>query len=330
MKVLLLGAGRWGANHLRVLSSLPVELFVSDLDPGRLRSAQKLGIDPSRLSSNYKDFCPRVDAAVIVTPAPSHFALCLEMLEAGKDVFVEKPLALTAEQCRQLAGLAQRNGRILQVGHIFRFDTASQWLRQAARAGKFGPIHMLRGHFGGFKRPRNDSGVMFADGIHFIDLFNYILDARPKSVLAIHHDFLKRGMEDVSFVSLEYETAAGNTWATVDNDYFIPGKYRRVVVAGEKLSAICDYNAAQPVKILLSENRHVREGADFEAIAGAATPIECAPEEPLQAELGAFVHSVQTRQKPLADGWTGYEAAIVLDGASQSVKTGQQVTLQYE
>jgi predicted dehydrogenase len=327
MKVLLIGLGRWGIHHLRVLHSLPVELFVSELDSSRLRSAEKLGIDASHLSCNSNDVYDRVDAAVIVTPAPSHFSLCRQLLKAGKDVFVEKPLALAPEEARQLAELAQRNGRILQVGHIFRFDTASQWLCQAAREGKFGRIHMLRGHFGGFKRPRSDTGAMFADGIHFIDLFNYLLDAWPKSVLALHHDFLGRGMEDVSFVSLEYETPRGNTWATVDNDYFIPGKLRRIDVVGETLSAICDYHAAQ-YKILLSENRHLRQGLDFTAVEGAVTRIECAPEEPLQAELRAFVHSVQTRQTPLADGWAGYQAVKVLDAAMQSVKTGQKVTLQ--
>ena len=81
---------------------------------------------------------------------------------------------------------------------------------------------MIRGHFGGFKRPRNDSGVMFADGIHFVDLFNFILNALPKSVLAIHHDFMGRGMEDVSFVSLEYETPHGKVWATVETTISSP------------------------------------------------------------------------------------------------------------
>ncbi len=328
MKVLLLGAGRWGINHLRVLQSLPVELFVCDLDSARLRSAHKLGVESSRLSANYEDFCQLMDAVIIVTPAPTHFPLCKEFLETGKDVFVEKPLALAPEQARELAGLAHRNGRILQVGHIFRFDAASQWLCHAAREGKFGRIRMLRGHFGGFKRPRNDTGVMFADGIHFIDLFNYILDSTPKSALAIHHDFLERGMEDVSFVSLEYETPHGNTWATVDNDYFIPGKHRQAVVVGEKLSAVCDFNAS-PRKIVLSENQHAREGNDFRAVEGAATAIDFPSEEPLQGQLRAFLDSVRTRQKPLVDGWAGYQAVKVLDGAAQSARTGQRVRLQY-
>jgi len=326
MKVLLIGIGRWGANHLRVLHALPVELFVSELDPKRFETARKLGLADSHLAADYRQFAAQADAAVIVTPAQSHFALCRQFLEAGKDVFVEKPLTLLPDESRQLAELADQTGRLLQVGHIFRFDTATQWLRQAIAEGRFGNVNILRGHFGGFKRPRNDSGVMFADGIHFVDLFNYLLNATPRSVLAIHHDFMGRGLEDVSLVSLEYDTPAGRTWATVENDYFYPGKFREVILVGEKGSAVCDFNAAQ-YKIKLHENRHVRDGHDFKAVEGVVTQIECAPEEPLLAELRAFVKSVQTRAKPLADGWAGHEAVRALDAALQSARSGQKVML---
>jgi predicted dehydrogenase len=326
MKLLLLGIGRWGANHLRVLHSLPIELYVAELDGKRLEAARKLGIPDARLSTGYKDFAGLVEAAVIVTPAQSHFPLCREFLEAGRDVFVEKPLTLAPEESKQLAELADKKKRILQVGHIFRFDPATQWIRDAMQSGQFGRVNILRGHFGGFKRPRNDSGVMFADGIHFVDLFNYFLNATPASVLAIHHDFLGRGLEDVSLLSLEYETPLGNTWATVENDYYFPGKFRDVTVVGDKLSAVCDYNVAQ-YKIKAYAYRHVRDGADFKGVEGTVTQIECPPEEPLLAELRAFITSVQTRQKPLADGWAGYDAVRVLDAALESARAGRRVKL---
>ena len=237
-KVLLLGLGRWGVNHLRNLHSLPVELYVAEVGEKQLEPARKLGMPAERLTTDYKNFAAKVDCAAVVTPAQTHFALCREFLEAGKDVFVEKPLTLANEESKQLAELAEKKKRILQVGHILRFDPATLWLRDAVQAGQFGRVNMLRGHFGGFKRPRNDSGVMFADGIHFVDLFNFILGALPKSVLAVHHDFMGRGMDDVSLVSMQYETPQGKTWATVENDYFIPGKFREVIVCGDKLSAV--------------------------------------------------------------------------------------------
>jgi predicted dehydrogenase len=146
-------------------------------------------------------------------------------------------------------------------------------------------------------------------------------------VRAINHDFMGRGMDDVSFVSLEYDTPRGKTWATVETEYFIPGKFREVIVCGDKLSAVCDYNISQ-YKIKTYANTHTPAGGnDFKATEGAVTQIECPPEEPLLAELRAFVDSVKTRATPRADAWSGYDAVRVLNAALESVKTGKAVEL---
>src|ERR1700759_1862553 len=97
-KVLLLGLGRWGANHLRNLYAMPVELYVAEMDARRLDSARKLGMPESHLTTNYKDFAPKVDCVVVVTPAQTHFPLCKEFLEAGQDLFVEKPIILISKE----------------------------------------------------------------------------------------------------------------------------------------------------------------------------------------------------------------------------------------
>lgn len=327
-KVLLLGLGRWGANHLRVLNSLPIEFFVSDLQPKSLEAARKLGIKDDHITTNYRDFAGVVDAAVVVTPAQSHFPLCKEFLAAGKDVFVEKPITLVSDEARQLAELAAEKQRILQVGHIFRFDTATQWLKEAIAAGQFGRVQMLRSNFSGFKRPRNDSGVTFADAIHFVDMFNYFLGATPARVTAVMQDFMGRGpgFDDASLLSLEYATPQGTAWGVVETNYFLPGKFRELTVTGSEMSAVCDFNISQ-YKIKTFANRHVKEGHDIKAVEGTLTQIECAPVEPLLAELQAFVESVQTRTAPLADGWAGRDAVRVLEAAMESVKSGKTVEL---
>jgi len=326
IKVVLLGLGLWGANHLRVLDSLPIELFVTDLQSDRLEAARKLGLAADHLAADHHDFAGRVDAAVIVTPAPSHFTLCREFLEAGKDVFVEKPITLASAQAKQLAELAEHHKRILQVGHIFRFDTASQWLRDAIQEGQFGRVQILRSNFSGFKRPRNDSGVCFADAIHFVDLFNYFLGRTPERVLAVMKDFLGRGLEDASLLSLEYDSPQGATWGVIETNYFLPGKFREVVVIGDTLSAVCDYNVAQ-YKIKTFQNKHAQAGAEFKAEEGAVHQIECAPEEPLLAELRGFIEAVQTRKDPRADGWAGYDSVRVLEAAMESAKTGRTIAV---
>ena len=311
IRILLLGIGRWGVNHLRLLHSLPVELFVAEIHPERLAQASTLGIPDTHLFNNYHGISASVDAMVVVTPANTHFELCREFLEAGKDVFVEKPITLRSEEARILVEIAERRKRILQVGHIFRYDPASQWLRDSIQQGKFGRIKILRGNFSGFKRPRNDTGVTFADAIHFIDLFNY---------------FMGRGMDDASLVAMDYDGVDGTTWTTVESGYYPPGKFREVVVVGEELSAVCDYNVAQ-YKIKTFENKHVRVDGGFKTVEGAMHQIEFPPEEPLFMELLAFIESIQTRKHPLADGRSGYETVRVVEAALKSAQNGRTIEL---
>jgi UDP-2-acetamido-3-amino-2,3-dideoxy-glucuronate N-acetyltransferase len=303
---------------------MPVQLYVAEIDTKRLEPARKIGVPESQLSTNYKECIQKVDCVVVVTPAQTHFPLCKEFLEAGKDVFVEKPITLVSEEARELAELAEKKKRILQVGHIFRFDPASKWLCEAIQAGQFGQVQILRSNFSGFKRPRNDSGVMFADAIHFVDLFNYFMGKKPARIFAANKDFIGRGMEDASLLSLEYENGSRTTWGTIETNYFLPGKFRELTVIGSEMSAVCDYNVAQ-YKIKTFANRHVKEGNEFKAVEGALHQIESPPEEPLLAELRSFMDSVQTRKAPPANGWAGYDSVHVLEAALESAKTGRTV-----
>jgi len=327
LKILLVGVGRWGQNHLRVLNSLPVELYVADLRADHLERARALGVPESRLATDVATLLPRVDAAAVVVPGPVAAATCRTLLEAGKDVFVEKPLALDPDEAQRLAQLADERRRILQVGHIFRFDPASQWLRAAIARGDFGGLRMLRGRFTGFKRPRADMGVSFSDAVHFVDLFNYFVGRPPTRVWATMRDFLGRGLDDEALITLEYEpSGTGPVWATIESGYHRPGKLREVVVVGEALTALCDYNVAQ-YKVTTFRNEHVVKGGEILATEGEVRQLELPPEEPLLVEWRAFLNSVETRRRPLSDGWAGYDAVRVLAAAVRSAASGHTVEL---
>ena len=105
-RILLIGVGRWGINHLRVLKSMPIELFVADQQERKLSS---IGIPQSRCSTDARSLFSEIDAAVVVTPAPTHFETCRELLEMGKDVFVEKPMTLVASEAKRLTELAEKS-----------------------------------------------------------------------------------------------------------------------------------------------------------------------------------------------------------------------------
>jgi UDP-N-acetylglucosamine 3-dehydrogenase len=323
-RILLIGIGRWGANHLRVLKSMPVELFVADHREQLLQSA---GVPEDHRSTDRHSLFPMIDAAVVVTPAPTHFDICRELLEMGKDVFVEKPITLVSTDAKKLAELAEKSGLVLQVGHIFRFDPASLWLRDAIAARRFGRLKMLRARFSGFKRPRHDTGVTFADSIHFVDLFNFFLGLLPWRVHAVTQDFFERGVDDESLLVLQYGKGTTDPmFATIEAGYHAPGKFRELTVVGTDSSAVCDYNVAQ-YKIKTFENRHIAENGEIRALEGTMRQLEFPPEEPLRAELAAFIDSIQKRTPSPVDGWAGFDGVRVVEAALESAQTGEWIDI---
>ena len=323
-RILLIGIGRWGANHLRILKSMPIELFVADHHEQRLKSA---GVPETHRSTDPRSLLTKIDAAVVVTPAPTHFDMCRELLETGKDVFVEKPITLVSIDAKKLAELAEKSGLVLQVGHIFRFDPASLWLRDAITARRFGQLKMLRARFSGFKRPRHDTGVTFSDSIHFVDLFNFFLGVMPSRVHAVTQDFFERGIDDESLLVLQYGRGTNDPmFATIEAGYHAPGKFRELTVVGTDSSAVCDYNVAQ-YKIKTFENRHVAENGEIRALEGTMQHLEFPPEEPLRVELAAFIDSIEKRTPSLVDGWAGFDAVRVVEAALESARSGTWIEI---
>ena len=337
LRSLLLGVGRWGSNHLRVARSLPVELFVADPAADRLEMARKAGVKPSQLACDPLAFKSVVDAVVIATPAPSHFELCKAFLDAGKDVFVEKPITVESADALRLVELAERRGRILQVGHIFRFDSATQWMRDAIASGEFGHVRILRGCFSGFKRPRNDTGVMFADAIHFVDLFNFILDRSPVRVSA--DDPGLPGARDGRRSCDRDGVSAGcrARWrAGLVGRQHRRARRGRIPSAGQVSRG--DRGGRSDERDLRLQRRsiqspdlsqpscHKRDGV-FDAVEGEMHQLEFSPEEPLHIEWRAFLDSIETRQAPLADGLAGYQAVRVIEAALESARTRRPVDL---
>ncbi len=135
MKVLLIGLGRWGEKHLRVLGELGCEVWVADVSAERRAFAVKSGVPEARAVADFRAALPQVDAVDLVTPADNHLALASACLQAGKDCFVEKPLTLTAAEGGALAQVVRSTGRVLQVGHIFRFHPVTAFMRERLRSG---------------------------------------------------------------------------------------------------------------------------------------------------------------------------------------------------
>ena len=321
MNVLLVGLGRWGEKHLRVLSELGATVWGADLSAERRAWAAKSGVDPSRLVSDVATALPRVDAVDIVTPADSHLELAARCLEAGKDCFVEKPLTLTVREARHLEAVVAATGRILQVGHIFRFHPVSDVLRRCVFEGRVGQVRYLTGRFAGFKRPRADVGVTQTDAIHYFDLFAHLLGRAPTAVTATLRDYLGRGLDDLSFTTVDY----GDVPAFVEAGYFAPGTFRDCVVVGDRGSLAADFS--QSLVTVFSQEHQPRDG-QWAVQEGESEELKAVGEEPLRRELSGFLECVVARREPPVGVRDGLLALQVVEAAQLSSRLGCRVRLE--
>jgi len=320
LKVLLVGLGRWGEKHLRVLTELGVELWVADLSEERRAFGIRAGVAPARIGADFRTGLPQVDAVDLVTPADSHLAVAAECLRAGKDCFIEKPLALTVAEGVALAETQRSTGGIVQVGHIFRFHPVTDALRQWLASGKPGAVRYCTGRFAGFKRPRTDVGVTMTDAVHYFDLFAYLLGQAPTAVTATLRDYLGRGMDDCSFSTVEY----GRVPAFVEAGYFAPGTYRDCVIVGEGLTLAADFGTSE---VRVHANRHVRGPGGWQAPEGAVETIKASGPEPLRRELEVFLDAVARRHRPPVDAEAGLLALRTVEAAQRSSELGRRVML---
>jgi UDP-N-acetylglucosamine 3-dehydrogenase len=323
MKIMQIGTGRWGTNHLRVLSNLQVDLYVAEISESGIKKCLEQGIPQDHITDNYKDFLEDVSAVDVVTPASTHYTLCKEMLEKGKAVFIEKPMAETAAEADELAALAAHRGLVLQVGHIFRFDPATEFIMEYMASGQMGAIQSMSGIFSGFKRPRTDGGVTISDAIHFIDFFNYLMGGIPQKVLSRCEDLLGRGMDDMSWIWMDY---AGIP-AVVEANYFSPDKKRLIIITGEKATMVCDFASSQD-KIKIYRNQHILDHDTWKTVSGEIIHKEISMAEPLFLELNEFLTCVSSGTKPRADAQAGVDAMKVVEAATRSHAECRAIVLQ--
>ena len=323
MKVLLIGMGRWGKNHLKALTSLVDELYVVDSDPNQLKVCQEFSIPSDHLSTDYRDFLDRVDGVDVVTPADNHLAICRDCFRKRKDVFVEKPIALTSIEAKEMISQAEEKGVILQVGHIYRYHPASSKIKSLIEDGRVGKVQYSYGHFMGFKRPRTDVGVTQTDAIHYFDLFNYLFNEPPQAVRAVVRHYLNLPLDDTSISVLEF----GEKVVFVEAGYMPPEKRRDISIVGDRASLYCDF---QKKSLHLYENRHEKQGERWVALEGEVNEIPLGSEEPLQQELKAFLDSIRDRSRPLADGRAGYEALKIVEACYESSRIGGRIEIDWK
>ena len=320
MRVLLVGLGRWGANHLRVLAQLGAAVWVADVDAGRREWAIGQGVDRTRAVADFREALPHVDAVDVVTPAESHRVVAEACLASGRHCFVEKPLTVSAADGRAVAAAARAAGRVVQVGHIFRFHPVTATLRAALGAGRVGAVRYATGRFAGFKRPRTDVGVTHTDAIHYFDLFAHLLGRDATSVTALQRDYLGRGMDDMSLTTVLY----GEVPVTVEANYFVPGSHRECVIVGARGALVADYGSST---VFLHAGEHQRRNGGWDAVDAGKEELPARGEEPLRRELAAFLAACQGRAANAVPPEAGVHALEVVEAAARAARLDRAVPI---
>jgi len=324
--IVLIGVGAFGKNHLRVLKELEEEGYcnlygVVDIKSDILDEI-KLNYDVAT-STDFRAFLvDNVDAIDIVIPTSLHYVVCKKCLEAGKHVFVEKPLTTSYADAKELVHLAKEQGKVLMVGHIFRYNLAVQKIKELVKKGELGQIYYMFGHFIGLKDPRPDVGVLYNYAVHHIDIYNYLLEELPEEVTCCTgHHLGRKKFEDIAVLTLKYSSG---TLGIIESSWLPPGKCRDLTVVGSRKSITSDL-LKQTLK--LYDSYIEMHGSRFKAINRGATDIKLEFEEPLRLELMDFIKSIKTGRKPMADGQTALNAIKVVEKALESARLGRSVKI---
>ncbi len=324
----VVGAGYWGPNLIRNAAETPgAELrVVCDLDEGRLSRIGRRhpGV---KLVRGFADALadPAVDAVIVATPAASHHELAKAALAAGKDVLVEKPLAMNVAQSRELVKAADAGRRVLMTGHTFIYNAAVKYVRELVDSGEIGDVLYIYSSRVNLGQVRKDVNALWNVAPHDISIANFVLGEAPHRVRAVGRSFLQPGIEDVVFAVFEYP---GGALAHVHSSWLDPSKVRRTTFVGSKKMVIYD-DVESEGKIKVYDKGVRRQGPDGEygefqlkLHSGDIRIPKITFTEPLAEECAHFVECVRTRAVPRTDGRAGLAVVAALEAAQRSLATG--------
>lgn len=318
--IVLVGHGYWGKNIARNLFQIGVLRGVCDADEEVLQEVGELYPEIQRYESLSDVLADdQVAGVAISTQARTHATLALQALHAGKDVFVEKPLALSYETGKQVVELADRTGRVLMVGHLLEYHPAVLRLVDLVRAGELGRLQYIysnRLNLGKFRREEN---ILWSFAPHDIAIILRLAAESPIEVVATGGAYLQANVADTTVTNLLFDSGLR---AHIFVSWLHPHKEQRLVVVGSKKMALFDDRAVPEEKLVVYD-----KGADWVnnlpvPRQGDGIPMPYDVAEPLRMEMEHFVHCMETRTRPTTDGYSGLRVLSVLQSAQQSLQMG--------
>jgi predicted dehydrogenase len=318
--IAVIGCGYWGKNLVRNFAELDVLRVVCDANQETLaKFEEQYGIE-SVTNINEVLSMSDVKAVVIATPAATHASLVMEALAAGKDVFVEKPLALTLEDALAIQTAAYKSDKILMVGHLLEYHPALVKLRSLVAEGKIGQLQYIYSNRLSCGKVRTEENVLWSFAPHDICSILGFIGKLPISVQAVGSSRLGE-VEDFCVINLEFEQ---NLKAHIFVSWFHPFKEHRLVVVGDAGTAIFD-DVSVNEKLIIYEQKLEWQPHIPVIHKGGKNYINLEPAEPLKLECQHFLDCITTRQTPVTNIQNGIDVLTVLQAAQLSLESQGKV-----
>ena len=333
VKVGIIGYGYWGPNIARIISeSSDLELvYCADLLDESLKDV-KLKYKNVKTTKNYQDILndKQVDAVFVVTPTRTHFKIVKDCLLSKKHIFVEKPLAYSVKECKELISIAKEKKLKLMVGHVFLFNSSAIYIRnilQKKGLGKVRHLHFQRRSLGPI---RKDINVLWDLAPHDLSMLLYFIDEKPVSLVATGACYLQKGIEDVVNVSIKFKN---NVIANLILSLIDPIKIRDITIVGsKKMILFDDVQISEKVKIfdknanVIKDTRAVTFGEFQIALHSGDVYIPgIINKEPLKEEIRHFIYCIKEDKNPITDGKNGLEVVKLLEAAQKSLRSNSRV-----
>ena len=312
----VLGCGYWGKNLVRNFRSLGALRMVCDIsEPGRAK-AREIAPDVE-ISDSFVEAFSREDirAVVLATPAETHRNLALEAFKHGKDVFVEKPMALTVKQGREMNDMAKEKGCVLMVGHILEYHPAVVALKNLISSGELGVVRYIFSHRLNFGKIRTEENALWSFAPHDIAVILRLLGESPIEATSVGGNYITPNLADVTVSCLSFRSGQR---AHIFVSWLNPFKEQKLVVVGEKKMAVFN-DMAPDGKLKLYDQRVDMDNRKPVLHKGVVENVGLADEEPLRNECAHFLECISKRKSPLSDGESGIEVLSVLQACQESL-----------
>jgi len=323
-KVAVAGCGYWGKNLVRNFHELGALGVVCDPRPEALNEAQAKYQVPVVTGIDVVLSNPEVDAVVIAAPAAQHYDLARRSIVAGKDVYVEKPLALHAEEGRKLAALAAEQKKILMVGHILLYHPAILELKRLISAGELGQIQYIYSSRLNLGKLRTEENILWSFAPHDISAILYLLDETPIRVSSHGGSYLNSQIFDTTLTTCDFRSGAK---AHIFVSWLHPFKEQKLAIVGNKKMAVFD-DVQSERKLMLYSHRIDWLNRVPTACRDGGQIVPLPQDEPLRRECEHFLECIRTRETPRTDGESGTQVLQVLEAGEHSLlEQGRPVEL---